>query len=252
MQVQKNPLLEASTAAVDMAEIFAGRPAQVRSRGGARKKELRKLTRKETAAQAVAGLTNDMDIFGFTRGQFSLIELLEAVLGITGPAHIFLSTWTAAAADLTEVLQFLKTGKVLSAKFLIDFSFQRRQPEVAESIRQKFGADAIRVTKNHAKFFLVENAGWGLTCKTSMNLNTNPRFEDFDLSNDSALFAFMKDITNDIFKKHDSHKQRTGKPDAKPGINGFFTVRDTFGGGQNNADNQGDFENFAEDNNGAG
>jgi len=159
------------------------------------------LIKKETAIKAVEDLTPHQDLFGFTMGQFSLIELLEAILEKTGPASITISTWTAANADLGDVLKFIKKGLVVEARFLLDFSFQRRQPAVAQSIRQNFGPDSVRVTRNHAKFFLVENEAWKLTCKTSMNLNTNPRFEDFDISNDAQLFNFLNGVVGAIFKK---------------------------------------------------
>lgn len=172
------------------------------------KKVFKKLFRKENAKEAIKGLQKDTDIFGFTRGQFSLVELIEAVVEITGPCDLFMSTWTAATADLRDVLSFLKSGKILSARFLIDFSFQRRQPAVAKAIRDQFGFDSLRITRNHAKFFQVSNKhGWNLTCKTSMNLNTNMRFEDFDISNDKVLFDFLKTITDEVFKKSNSKKQ---------------------------------------------
>lgn len=206
-----NPLLEVSDGiAVDVSSALRSVSTSYGKATGDRRREFRRLTKKESAREAIAGLDPSTDIFGFTRGQFSLIELLEAVLEQTGPASIFLSTWTAAAADLDDVLKFLQSGKIVGAKFLLDFSFQRRQPEVAQSIRDRFGLESVRVTKNHAKFFLVENKQWTITCKTSMNLNTNPRFEDFDLSNDQQLFAFMRTIADEIFKKHHAGHQSTG------------------------------------------
>lgn len=173
-----------------------------------KKRQILKLFRQESAEEAIKGLTKKVGIFGFTRGQFSLIELIEAVLNITGPAHLTVSTWTASNADLKDVFSFIKSGRVLSARFLIDFSFQRRQPEVAKAIRDTFGLGSLRITRNHAKFFQLTNVkGWNLTCKTSMNLNKNPRFEDFDISNDRELFKFLSNIIDELFKKHKSAKQ---------------------------------------------
>lgn len=210
LKLENSLILEQEDIAVDLSKKFTDAPLTYRKKTGDRKREIRKLTKKETARQAIAGMTPETDIFGLTRGQFSLIELLDAVLDYTGPAKVFLSTWTAASADLADVVRFLKSGKISSARFLLDFSFQRRQPEVAQAIREQFGYDAVRVTRNHAKFFLVENDTWALTCKTSMNLNTNPRFEDFDITNDPALFSFMKGITDEIFEKHNARTQARG------------------------------------------
>ena len=167
-----------------------------------KKREFLKLFRKETAVQAISKFSKEMGVFGFTKGQFSLIELLEAVLDKTGPGNLTISTWTASKADLNNVLEFLNGEKVKTARFLLDFTFQRRQPEVAKRIRDIFGLESLRITRNHAKFFAIGTGdGWTVTCKTSMNLNQNPRFEDFDLSNDPAIFLFLQDIVDELFGK---------------------------------------------------
>lgn len=53
------------------------------------KKERLLLWRKENAAEAIKGLTTDNEIYGFTKGQFSLLDLFKACLAKTGPP-----TWT--------------------------------------------------------------------------------------------------------------------------------------------------------------
>ena len=168
-----------------------------------KKREVLRLFRKETATEAIKAFSQEMDLFGFTKGQFSLIELMDAVLDKTGPGVLTISTWTASNADLNNVLEFLQSGRVTDARFLIDFTFQRRQPEVAKRIRDIFGLESLRITRNHAKFFSIGamETGWTVTCKTSMNLNQNPRFEDFDLSNDGKLYGFLNDIVDELFEQ---------------------------------------------------
>ena len=176
----------------------------------ARRKHVRlckSLLEGESAKEAISGLTKTVDVFGFSKGQFSLIDIITACLERTGPAALVLSTWTAKHADLTQMMGFLKSGLVTDAKFILDFSFQRRAPAVAQAIRDTFGIESLRITRNHAKFFLLGNAEWSLTCKTSMNLNTNPRLEDFDISNDRNLFDFLSCIVADIFSLHSGKRQ---------------------------------------------
>jgi len=71
---------------------------------------------KGTAAQAIGTLEKDTDTFILTYGQFSLIDALMAILDQTGPAHIIISTWTAAHADLTRSAELLETAEILSFK----------------------------------------------------------------------------------------------------------------------------------------
>jgi hypothetical protein len=208
-----NPILDAEkrgerpTLAVDPADLGV-KLTHTKSRRD-RRRELRHLFLKEAAAEAISGFSEDLDVFGLTKGQFSLIDLIDAVLDLTGgPARLTLSTWTAATADIKDVLAFLRSGKLERARFVLDFSFQRRQPAVAQAIRQEFGSEALRLTRNHAKFFQVAVSDrWSVTCKTSMNLNQNPRIEDFDLTNDPALYRFLAAVVDDLFHRTTSDRQ---------------------------------------------
>lgn len=162
-------------------------------------REIKKSIRCKTAKEAIGELYPRCSIFGITKGQFSLIELITAILDQTGPADLFVSTWTAASADLTETGQMMESGKIISAKFLVDMSFQRRQPAFAAKIRDLFGTEAIRVTRNHAKFCLISNQTWNIVLNTSMNLNFNPRLEDFFIQDDEKLFNYLFDLVAEIF-----------------------------------------------------
>ena len=165
------------------------------------RRELKKLMRGETAKQAIGEIYPGCAIFGFTKGQFSLVDLISAILDQTGPASLFVSTWTAAGADLSEAFDLVQSGKITDIAFLVDLSFQRRKPAFAAKIRELFGETSVRVTKNHAKFCLIMNDKWRLVLNTSMNLNFNPRFEDFYLQDDPALADFLYGIMKEIFKK---------------------------------------------------
>jgi hypothetical protein len=92
-------------------------------------------------------------------------------------------------------------------------TFVRRDPEAAAAIRADFGAEAIRVAHCHAKFALFYNDAWKLVLRTSMNLNMNPRTEDYHLAHDPELFDFIHDIMNRIWKL-----QHRTLAEAKPGI----------------------------------
>lgn len=182
------------------------------------KKDIRDLRRTETARQAIAGWDKTIEIHGFTKAQFSLIDLVEAVLEIIGPAKMFLSTWTAANTDVTRVLHFCQSAQVLESRWLVDLTFQKRQPQLAQRIRNTFGADAIRVGKNHAKFVILYNDQYDVIINTSMNLNFNPRFENFTLKNDPELCKFYLAIAEEVW----SRQARTLADDRPGEIIQFF------------------------------
>lgn len=164
-------------------------------------RDVRDLRRKQTAREAIAGLARDGgEIFGLTKGQFSLVDLLEATLEKTGPAHLEVSTWTAANTDVSKALDLIASGRILSARWLVDLTFVRRCPQLAARIRDAFGPDCIRVTKNHAKFSVVRNDAWLVAIRTSMNLNHNPRLEDFTIAHDPQLAGFLCAAMDDVWR----------------------------------------------------
>jgi hypothetical protein len=88
---------------------------------------------------------------------------------------------------------------VTRARWLVDLTFVRRCPQLAARIREAFGEESIRITKNHAKFAVIHNDRWQIVCRTSMNLNHNPRLEDFTVAHDPELAGFLLNAMNDLW-----------------------------------------------------
>jgi hypothetical protein len=165
------------------------------------KRELRDLRRAETAKDAIGNWDFESEIFGFTKGAFSVIDIISHILDLVGPSEVVFSTWTAAKVDITSVLDLVKSGKITSSRWLVDLTFQRRSPELAHSIRQTFGNDSIRVAKNHAKFALIRAGDRKIVLRTSMNINFNPRFEDFTIADDPELYDFIMRIVDEVWAR---------------------------------------------------
>jgi hypothetical protein len=213
-----NPILSGPiTAATSLEDIAA--KAVHRRKLNANRRDLRDLRRAENCSEAVGPIDRETEIYGFTKGQFSVIDLLNHCLDYTGPARLVISTWTAANADVSTVLDMIERRRLTGARWLVDLTFSRRSPELAKRIRDVFGADAIRVAKNHAKFFTLCNDQWQIVCRSSMNLNFNPRFENFQLAHDPDLFAFHEAIIDEIW----SRQRRELGDEARPyDIHKFF------------------------------
>lgn len=146
----------------------------------------------ERAIETIGTLEPGARIVGLTKGQFSLLDLIKAVLISTGPAHLTVSTWTAGIRDVDNVGMLIERGDLLSLRLLVDRSFPGRQPKYCQRVLEVFGEDAIRCTRTHAKFALIRNDDWAIVIRSSMNLNRNPRFEQFDLDDDPAMFEFFE------------------------------------------------------------
>jgi hypothetical protein len=164
-------------------------------------RELRDLTAGQNAGQALEGLRPGCELFGFTVGQFSLINLLIVALEKTGPADVTLTTWTAARKEIGDANRLLRSGFLRSIRFLVDYSFPRRQPAYCKLLRDRFGDESIRLSKCHAKFILIRNDGWNLVIRTSMNLNKNARFEQFEVSDDLAMADYLEGVVDRVFTR---------------------------------------------------
>lgn len=156
----------------------------------------------ETALQALrgAGWGQGRECFGFNKGQFSFVDLIEAAGHWTGPAHATIATWTAATADMARIEAWLKRQALLSVTWLVDYSFETRQPAFCAQLRETFGDDCIRTTASHAKFVLMKADGWHVVVQSSMNLNQNKRLENFWITDDPDLFEAYSALVSDVFK----------------------------------------------------
>jgi len=140
---------------------------------------------------AIAGFARGVRIFGLTKGQYSLLDLIRSVIRLTGPAAVRLSTWSTGIRDAETAAWMMGQGDITTLQLLVDRSFPGRQPLYAGRITALFGDRSIVVTRVHAKIALISSGDWRIVIRSSMNLNRNPRFEQWDLDDDPALYAFV-------------------------------------------------------------
>lgn len=162
-------------------------------------KRRQRLSKTASAALTLAEFDHGIELDVLTFGQFSIMDAVEAIIDRTGPAHVSIATWTAAAADLRRSEEHLRDARILTLRMIVDRSFLTRQPEYAQVCLDLFGADAIRSTRLHAKFVLIHNDDWRVVIRTSMNLNENPRLEYLQVVDDAELHAWYSEIVDEIF-----------------------------------------------------
>ena len=170
-------------------------PTHARPVGTSRKR----VSKIANARDSLAGFGHDVEVDILTLGQFSIIDAVEAVLEITGPARVTLATWTAAEFDLTQIEAQIVGAAITDLRLIIDRSFVARQPRFVDLIHQRFGVDSVRSTRTHAKFVVIANAGWNVVMRTSMNLNHNPRIEYLQVVDDADLAGMYLAMSDSIF-----------------------------------------------------
>jgi hypothetical protein len=71
-----------------------------------------RIAKKACAADAIGTIQKNTDTFVLTFGQFSLIDVICAVLDQIGPADVSISTWTAADADLRRSAALMEAAQI--------------------------------------------------------------------------------------------------------------------------------------------
>ncbi len=128
------------------------------------------------AMEAMIGeLDHDQVIKFYTRGAWSMHQLLEYVLLQTGPANVTFSTWTISEDPARKMFELKQAGIIKSLRALIDFRIRQRHPQpyqLLESI-----CDQIKLGKCHAKITIIENETWSVSIVGSANYSRNHRLE---------------------------------------------------------------------------
>lgn len=152
----------------------------------------------KTAADCIGTLEPGAALFAITRGQFSMIDAALACLDQTGPADVSIWTWTVAEYEI-ECIQRLRTdGRIRSATLVIDHGARNKNAGLIRQWKSTFGADSVRYVVNHSKIVTISNDRFRLLLRGSMNLNFNPRFEQFDLTEGGADFDLVKSIEREL------------------------------------------------------
>lgn len=153
-----------------------------------------------TAAETIKGFGHSMDIIGLTYGQFSLIDLVEATLDITGPADVTISTWSAGFYDVEAAKNFRDNGRLRSIRFVMDSGRAKKGQAGVHDIEDLFGAGHTVQVRTHAKFVLIRNEDWNVTITSSMNLNKNMRCEQFEMTDDADRCDMFEAFVNAAYE----------------------------------------------------
>lgn len=151
-----------------------------------------------TAADCIGTIEPGAALFAITRGQFSMIDAALACLDQSGPARISLWTWTVAEYEI-ECLERLRTdGRITDGTLVIDAGSRVKNAALLRQWQSTFGSDSVRYVVNHAKIVTIESDRFKLLLRGSMNLNFNPRFEQFDLTEGGPDFDLVKQIESEL------------------------------------------------------
>lgn len=152
----------------------------------------------QTAAECIGPIEPGMALFAITRGQFSMIDAVLACLDQSGHADVSLWTWTVAEYEVECLARLRDDGRIRSGRLIIDYGARNKNAGLLREWRQRFGAESCRYVVNHAKIATVESDRFRILLRGSMNLNFNPRFEQFDLTEGGPDFDLVREIEDEL------------------------------------------------------
>lgn len=160
-----------------------------------KKRKINHAMRGEAAQTAIGKIYKGMEIFGITKGQFSIIDIICHLVDQVGVCDVVICTWTAATGDIQRVNDLVYNDKIEKLSFILDRSFITRKPKEFDFLNERC---EVVISNVHAKFVTIKNKDWNIVVRSSMNLNKNSRIECFEVSDDVVLYDYVTEIFKDI------------------------------------------------------
>lgn len=136
----------------------------------------------------------------YSNGAVNLVQLMLYVLRQTGPAHVFLSTYSSAEDSISTLRRYVDDGTILSIRFLIDNRVRSISPKPFAHLITSF-PDSYRCTSLHAKVALISNEGWHVSIVGSQNATHNPKLERGIIHTSEDIWRFDNNIMYEQFDK---------------------------------------------------
>lgn len=136
----------------------------------------------------------------YSNGAVNLVQLMLYVLRQTGPAHVFLSSYSIAEDSVSTLRRYVDDGTILSIRFLIDNRVRSISPKPFAHLITSF-PDSYRCTSLHAKVALISNEGWHVSIVGSQNATHNPKLERGIIHTSEDIWRFDNNIMYEQFDK---------------------------------------------------
>lgn len=134
----------------------------------------------------------------YSKGAFNLIQLVLYLLKQTGPAHVFISSYSISEESLATLLRYKERGDILSIRFLIDNRVRTISPKPFDYLVTAF-PDCYRCCALHAKVALIWNDEYNLSVVGSQNATHNPKLERGIIHTEETVFQFdLKTLTDEF------------------------------------------------------
>lgn len=129
----------------------------------------------ESVEQIIGELPENGSVYFMTKGAWSNIRLIEYLLQHSGPAEVFLSTWSISEEAIRRLVSWQESGMITALSIVLDEGVRNRKPEICQQAIAAF--PELKFAKCHAKVAVIMGAQRVFTLMGSANFTRNPRRE---------------------------------------------------------------------------
>lgn len=173
------------------------------------------------------GIREGFHTFALTNGLLSVTDVLCHVVDTFAPCDVSIMTWVISGVDAEKALARIADGRISRFRMVMDrMQEQGNARKWARSswLLGRFGAEALRVTKTHAKCVAVRGSGYDVAIQSSGNMNANFRCEQIDIADDPVIAEAIRYLVGRIFETH--------PPGMEFGLRGMHALKGVLSGAQ--------------------
>jgi|SRR5665647_496856 len=148
--------------------------------------------------RAIGQLENGKEHHFYSWGNFNLVRLISYLIKQTGPAHVFMTSYSFSQKSIEQLQNKISKGEILSFRVILDNRVRVMSPKPFQMIASSFDYRCISV---HAKVALLWNDAWKISIVTSQNATDNPKLERGTIFTDEQVFNFDLKVLENEFKR---------------------------------------------------
>ena len=150
----------------------------------------------KTLIKSIGQLQKGKTTHYYSYGNFNMVRLLIHLLKQTGPANVFMTSYSFSQTSIEQLLNHRQKGNILSFRVIVDNRVKTMSPIPFQMLSTAFD---YRCTSIHAKVALIWNDNWNITVVTSQNATDNPKLERGTIFTDIETFNFDKNALENEF-----------------------------------------------------
>lgn len=126
--------------------------------------------------------------------RIQLFDVIEKILTETGPADIYITTFSTSEEFLRKIYRFKKRGLIRRATMVTDLKASKKTLNLYHFVSNVF--DDVFLGENHSKVILITNSKWTVSVCTSQNQTRGNRAESGVITTDKGVFdAFYRSLS---------------------------------------------------------